>query len=322
MAALNWKWSIPTPFTIGQTTFANDYIAAINSMVTANSGASDAVWEVATYSSTSPRYVLLKRKDGSAGRISFFGQNGSTPNAAAIVSGVGASRVAVAYSATSASNSHDASYLSAAPLSAADYMPGIAFGVNFGVTDSIRMYYGEHSGGVVVCGIRRTQAISPTVACFYGGAGEHFVDPSGSFLPTLLSAGDSSPNSWIAASSLAYVNATVSLSYSATQSTVFVRKNGVNLVAFRKDLATLALNENLHLEDAESTMYFTPITCVFDPNYGRRAFAGKLRQIAFGPQAVSETFLHDAATDNVVAHALAPHIAAIGDAMWFVNVEV
>jgi hypothetical protein len=323
MAALTWRWVVPSAQTLNSATFANDLLAAINAVVTANSSAADAIWEVATYSSTSPRYVLLRRKDLSAGRITYFGQNGSTPNAAAITTGAGGSKVVVGYSASSTSNAHDASYLSAAPLSATDYLPAIACNVNTGTTESFQCYYGECSAGFLFVVLRKTLAVTPTVGCYWGGAGDLFVDTSGAFLPCLISGGDSSSSSWTAATTLAYVDGTISASYSSSNPGLLVRKDSLNYLGFRVFSPVAALNQISLLNDSSNTLHYLPVPIILSPLLtGRRSLGGKLRQIAYGPQALRETFYHDASTDVVVAHAICPHIAAVGDAMWVINREV
>jgi len=328
MAALTWRWTVPSDQTITSATYANDLLAAINAVVTANSGAADAIWEVATYQSTSPRYVLLRRKQGSPnppGRIIFFGQNGSTANANAIYPGAsGTNMVMIGYSPSSTSDTQDQSYLSGAPLTATDYLRAVPFNVNTGATsESYRCYYGEHDSGFVFIVLRKQKAIAPSIGAFFGAAGELFVDTNGTFLPALISSGNSQVSTWTAATSLAYVDGGISGSYSSSNPALIVLKDGVLFTGFRMFSPVAAANENALLLDSDSTVNFMPIPIILNPlRTGRTAITGRLRQIAYGPQALQETFLHDAATDVVTAHALCPAIAAVGDAMWFVNVEV
>src|ERR1700740_3409384 len=104
-----FTWNIPTEadYTIG-TNIADDHLAAINSHFVANSGGGSAVWEVANYQSTPPKYVLLRRKSGAAGRIIICGQQGQTPNQAALRPTATASLLFMGYSKTSTSNTADA----------------------------------------------------------------------------------------------------------------------------------------------------------------------------------------------------------------------
>lgn len=79
-------WYRSTTNTTGITTFDTpaNALSVLNTFFTACAaeGASF-LWTVASYQSTSPRYLVLKRKDASAGRLMFFG--GDTPNAAQLL---------------------------------------------------------------------------------------------------------------------------------------------------------------------------------------------------------------------------------------------
>lgn len=69
-ATLTWRRAGPATKT--GTTFAtmiDDIVSAVNSV----SGDADYKWQVASSSNTSPFYVVLKRKNGSAGRVLLFG---------------------------------------------------------------------------------------------------------------------------------------------------------------------------------------------------------------------------------------------------------
>lgn len=322
MAALSWRFTVPTPFAIGTNT-ADDQLAAINSIVTANSGAAGAIWEVATYQSVSPKYVLLKRKDGSAGRIIYFGQQGGTPNAAAIRTGAGASRLIVAYSQSSTSNSADASWLSAAPLSAADYMPGICAAlIETNVTQ--RWYYAECSAGVVMLTTKLLQTFNatPTVTCGYSIAGDLFVHKSGTNCPIIASQGNGTAAVWTAIDTNAIFSGTITTAYSGAQ-IALIRYGGNIERIFRFDLAAAAANLNDLRDDSDSRMAFLPIRFTFQLwNPLNSGLAGKLRQIAFGPQALQEAFLHSASTGEVVAAGLNQGVGALADTLWIVNVEV
>lgn len=88
----------------------------------ANEGASFR-WQVASYQSTAPFYLVLKRKDGSAGRLMFFGGNsGSTPASAALITSLtgNVDCCYVTWDPTATTDTPPNNYTSANPWSAAN----------------------------------------------------------------------------------------------------------------------------------------------------------------------------------------------------------
>jgi hypothetical protein len=322
MPALTWRSTIPTAYAIGANQ-ADDFLVAINSMVTGNSGSADAYWEVANYSSASPKSVLLKRKDGSPGRIIFFGQQGGAPNAAAIYPSAGSSRLIVAYSKTSTSNTPDASFLTAAPLSATDYMRGIGAMLT-DTNRTYRMYYIESSAGFILVALHFVQVFNSTTTqqCCYAMAGDLFAHKGGTNCPMLMSQGNGTAASWTAPETNAFISATITTTYSG--GLICLVQFGGNIErAFRFDLPALAANMNDLRDDTESRMAFLPIRMTFQLwNPINSGLAGKLRQIAYGPQALQEAFIKDSSTDMVVAAGITPGVTALNDTMWITNVEV
>lgn len=100
-------------------------LAELNSFFTdcANEGASFR-WQVASYQSTSPFYLVLKRKDASAGRVMFYGDSASSVSPSAQIAAGGFSgqsgNLHVCYDPTATTDTPSASYLSGNPWSAAN----------------------------------------------------------------------------------------------------------------------------------------------------------------------------------------------------------
>lgn len=100
-------------------------LAELNSFFAdcANEGASFR-WQVASYQSTSPFYLVLKRKDASAGRVMFYGNStGSISAAAQLAAGNFAGTngfLHVCYDPTATADAPPTSYLSGNPWSAAN----------------------------------------------------------------------------------------------------------------------------------------------------------------------------------------------------------
>lgn len=100
-------------------------LAELNSFFTdcAAEGASFR-WQIASYQSTSPFYLVLKRKDASAGRVMFYGASAGSISAAAQLAAGGFSGINgylhVCYDPTATTDTPPTSYLSGNPWSAAN----------------------------------------------------------------------------------------------------------------------------------------------------------------------------------------------------------
>lgn len=80
-------------------------------------------WQVASYQSTSPQYLVLKRKNGTPGRLMIFGNSAAGPAAAAMIGAGGytyTGALYVTYDPTATSDTPTASYTAANPWSAAN----------------------------------------------------------------------------------------------------------------------------------------------------------------------------------------------------------
>lgn len=85
------------------------------------------LWTVASYQSTSPRYLVLKRKSGAAGRLMLFG--GDNPNAAALGPSVSSNNSVLycGYSRTATSDTPTTAYTAGAPYADWFLASGCAF---------------------------------------------------------------------------------------------------------------------------------------------------------------------------------------------------
>lgn len=317
MTAFTWNIPAASDQVVGANN-ADDMLAAINAVVGAASSGGSASWEVATYQSTSPRYVILKRKSGAAGRIIIFGQQGSTPNAAAVTGSAGASMLYIGYSETSTSDTADASYLSAAPLSAGDYMPGIRCCIQATVT--WRVNYAEFADGVYFLFSNTAQGIGVF------GAGSLLEDLTGTAIPAVMGSGSNGSTAWAttqsAAGSIFPSQVGSSSSYTNTAAGLLVRTSSTNRIAFR--VFALGTGVAAKLDDTSGTRcFYLPIHCVYHNSDGTLTMVGKVRQVGFGPNCDRETTRTDASSPGVNAYGhQSTSSGATGPGLWFVDEEI
>jgi len=316
MPAFTWHVSAASDHVISSN-FADDTLAAINAIVNAGDGDPGAVWEVANYASTSPKSVLLRRINGAPGRIIFFGQQGSTPNAAAVAGTAAASVLYVGYSATSTSNTPDASFLSGAPLAASDYIPGPrCFGVT--VADTWRFSYAEFEDGLYVLPSSYTQN-----ALGVSGAGDLIEDIDGNNVGACMGSGSNNSLNWCTtvSNSGAIIPATIGTGYTgSTQAGLIVRYGGANRSAYRAtSIAATAILPKLH-NTTTNKAHFLPVPLVFDTSDVVYSVLGKFRQVAFGPICRRETVFTDA--DGVSAYGHHCDLVPSQSGFWFVDLEV
>lgn len=315
MAAFAWNVVAATDQVISSN-IADDSLLAINTIVAANSSGPNAIWEVANYASTSPKSVLLKKKDGSPGRIIFFGQQGSTPNGAAVSGTATASVLYIGYSATSTVNTPDASFLSAAPLAATDYIPGTR--CHCVAAGTWRFSYAEFEDGFYLL------VGSFTFNGFgISGAGELIEDIEGNNVSATSCSGSSGSTAWATtvSNSGSLIPATIGASYSTgTEAGLIARVNGANRSAYRAMvLASTSTLAKMH-DTANNIPYFLPIHLVFNSSDVTYAALGKMRQVAFGPACRRETVFTD--PDGISAHGHHSDIAPSQSGIWFVDLEV
>jgi hypothetical protein len=315
MAAFVWNIPAASDQVIGSNN-ADDMLAAINAVFVANSGGVDASWEVATYQSTSPRYVILRRKSGGAGRIVIFGQQGSTPNAAAVQGTATASVLYIGFSATSTSDTIDTSYLSGAPLSAGDYIPGLRCCTQ--ATATWRVNYAEWADGVYILFSNTSSGIGVF------GAGNLIDDLTGAAVEAVQGSGSNGSTAWATSvsnsGSIFPASVVSSTSYSSADAGLIVRVSGANNIAFRAQSLATAVAQKLN--NASSTKcWFLPIYVVFNSTDATLNFVGKIRQVGFGPNCDRETTRTDGG--GVVAYGHQNTTASANQpGVWFVDAEL
>lgn len=322
MAAFSWNIPAAANYTIGTNT-PDDWLAAINAHFVANSGGGSAVWEVATYQSTSPRYIILRRKSLAAGRIIIFGQQGSTPNAAAVRATAAASRLYIGYSKTSTATTEDASYLSAAPLSASDYMEGVTIVPN---TASItgRFTYAEALCGVHLLFSNTANGIS------IGSAGEIVADASGADVSAILGNGNNWATNWSTSTAAsgaliphgAAGGTNVDSGYGATNPGMLCRIGSANHLAFRLFMILNTVSATDLLDTGSLRAWFFPIAIIGNATYLADGIIGKLKQMAFGPPCLRETTWLLASTGLRNAWGFGYDTSVQINGLWFTEFEV
>jgi hypothetical protein len=316
MTAFTWNIPASADYTIGASNPADDILTALNSHVTANSGGANAVWQVANYQSTTPKYLLLKRISGAAGRIIVFGQQGQTANSAATRGTPAASRIYIGYSKTSTSNTADANWTSGAPLSASDYMPAISF---WPTTTSITLHltYAEASCGMWFLGSNTSNGFVAS------GAGELIQDPSAADVSCISGNGTNYCTGFggTSSSTAGIINATaVTDTYTDTQSGLLVRLSGTNYHVGR---ATVLGANTYTLSDPGSLKaWFFPIPVLCSTTYPALGVIGKFKQVAMGPSAVRDTTWLDSTTGLVDAFGHAYQTSGGVSAFWLTNFAI
>lgn len=259
MPLVTWYSGPPAYRVTPSTNEENDILDALNSLIVANSASSSAYWEVVQYVSTSPRSLLLRRKNNAAGRIVIFGQNGSTPNAAAVRGTPTGSLHYIGYSPSSTTNAVN-SYLTGAPLPDSDYMPGLnCWAIT--VSTEYLLSYAEHADGIVLMATTANSSVS------FCGAGELIESASGTTYSSLLGIGF--PGAPAADSS-----------YASGQSAIVARVSSSNKLIFRIFTAAMPTGQ-MHDLASHRAQYF-PIWLCYNTT-DSAGVLGKLRQICYGP---------------------------------------
>lgn len=296
----------------------NDILDALNSLIVASSSSASAYWEVVEYVNVSPRSLMLRRKNNAAGRILIFGQNGSTPNAAAVRGTAAASTLYIAYSASSTAT-NVSSYLTGAPLAASDYIPGVVWGP-FTASQEYLLSYVEHTDGVFF------GASIANNSFFMCGAGEILEDISGTAISAIQGTGTTGASPWTTSgSSNAMIPGTPAAdsSYTSSQAAIVARISGANKLLFR--IFTFQAPANQCHDLASHRAEYHPIWLCYNTTDSTAVF-GKMRQVAFGPPSNRWTARVGGGSPPNQADAYAmghQHFDLIsGTPIWFTNFAV
>jgi hypothetical protein len=318
MAAFTWKRVLPTgDLTVNVGLLPDDWLAHINTVVTARSGDSDASWEVANYASVSPKSVLLRPKDGSNGRIIFFGQNAGTPNSAAVRTAT-SSLLYIAFHPSSSANTPDTSWLTGQPLTGTDYIPGIPCWQMTSSTQCRLTYMDAPAGMWFLFTLGTTTGIGMT------GAGMLVQDKAGGTYPTIQGTGSQTlPTEPFGQGTTTMLptgganNVTAS-----TNPRLIVTYNAWGECLFRVHSQTSLTALDKLRDSTAKRAFFFPIDLNFSTQDLRRGHFGKLRQVAFGPSAQREQSLEATGSPSIYAYAHANSNASNVPAIWFTNFEV
>lgn len=324
--AFTWTGSSGLTFTDITTTPANKILAFLNTAITANSGNAAFKWQVATYQSTSPAYLMLSRKAGTAGRILIFGQSGSTCNAAACYPTPGAGELYISYSASSTSNTITTSYLTGVPLADSDYMRGMPIAGNLignSTRTDYRLIYYDTDAGLVLGISTITGAIFQVHF-----AGELMLDLSNNPL-SCCSGMDTSLaiSAWVSSTSdsqtvIAKVAGGANATY-ATTLMLIARIGGVNYQLYRTTiLASTAVPINGMFDAPSGRLWFIPIPLGAPSDVTSLGQVGHMRQMAFGPNALRDAVYIDASTGLPGAYPITWNTTATNEALWLINEDI
>jgi hypothetical protein len=314
------SWNIPTEadYTIG-TNVPDDILAAINAHFVANSGGGSAVWEVATYSSVSPRYIILRRKSLAAGRIIIFGQQGSTANAAAVRAAGVASHIYIGYSKTSTATTEDASWLSGAPLSASDYITAVEFMPVSLASSTMHFTYVENSTGVWF--IASVNATGLAVS----GAGELIVDPSGADVSCISGNGTGMGTTWATQTSAsgAIFNPIVATdTYTTGNPGLVCRLSSANHLCYRVFAMNILLTSGNMFDSGSLKAWFLPIPIICSSTFTADGIVGKFKQVAYGPNCPRDTRWNLTGTGTRDAYGAGYNTVTQIAGLWFLEFDI
>lgn len=313
----HWNRSSVAVFTTHATEPADEWLRQMTALVVATQTGADAHWEVATASDVSPRYLLLRRKNGNAGRIIFFGQQGSSPNTPlAARGGTIANKLWVGYSAASNVNVPDNSWITTKPLAATDWMEAV---VCWPMTVSlpVRLQYVESTNGIYFTPVSTDTTGTLNYGYAIAGAGELVENTGGTNRSCILGSANTT-TSW-KRTFAENVNGTPAVDASYDPSFNFgpalvVRVGTSNLLYFRA-----FTQADRHFDETASIVHLSPIWLV-----GPTDVAGtetcKFRRVAHGPNRVREGVYVDLATGvrGAYAQGYTPTAAVAGATnMWF-----
>lgn len=276
----------------------NDLFADFINAVTANAGHSHFKWEVASSNSTThPLYVVLKRKDGTKGRILFLGAVTAIASAAVNpvlfdTTSVSAGRMYIAYFPEATSNT---------PLNLTSNAGGIFDNdskctkaahvgvVSASYTAAIRLWYADSDAGILMC-LQSNSSAGTAVS----GAGDLVVDfVDDVVVPTAIGSGNSSSFgnfNQVATAATGYFDySSIKVASGGSDRGIHVYLPDVGATNLSRAFiqsgwASIATASNSPMfNTALSRALFIPIILVqcAAPEMELRY---KLRQIAFGPQ--------------------------------------
>jgi hypothetical protein len=319
--AITWYSGPPQEYTTPASAQIDGLLDALNTLIVANSASASATWEVIQYNSSTPRSILLRRKNGSAGRIVIFGNNGSTPNAAAVRGTATASTHYIGYSATSTTNTVS-NYTTGAPLPDSDYIPGVAcWGI--AVSTFYTLAYAEFADGIYF-------NVATSTGHSVAGAGSIVEDINGTAYPAIQGTGTNGAAGWGPGQSntggIFPPSPGTDASYSSSTSAIVVRFSSANSMLYRLfSISGTSSNLYTRLLDASTHRHhFFPVWLCWNTTAAASVF-GKLRGIAFGPQATrwAERFTVGSPPNPTSAYALGyGNINGNTNPVWFVNFDI
>jgi hypothetical protein len=315
MAAFTWRITPITSMTVAAPV-ANSILEAIRSKIDAHSSEPGAIWEVVAFSTSSPRYVLRRRKSGAPGRIILFGEAGAAPSASACRNSA-TSYVFMAFHPTSTANVPDASWLSAAPLSGANYIRGTVVTGQAAYTGQIN--YAEFADGIVIF------LSDPSAGISVAAAGEIIEKLDGTYLNAVLTTGDSFMGNWLNPSSQTQAlidtfYSTDATNYVFTYPALFaaVTSPGGNQL-FRLNRID---NPSALYATATAEHFLVPILITGNSSQTPAGVVGKMRQIAFGFWSLLEMTWLDSTTGTLKAYGRGYNTGANMHGFWLTNIEV
>lgn len=320
-SVLTWRRTSTTKTGTTVSAFITDLVAAVNAV----SGNADYKWQVASSDTAgNPNYVVLKRKDGSAGRILIVVWT-STPagnNAAILDTTPSTSNGYVAWFPSG--NVDTPSNLNAASGtimgSDTNAVKVTCFGTisSFYTTNfTINVWDSEEA-----CWFTSQWTGSTTGYMF--AAGKIFVDASDNEQDGTFAAALTDLTSWGGtAPQPAYTNTTVPAG-STTQHCFRTNKGAANRVYFRSYAATgwntEALATNPMLDSTNSRAYFEPIPLVCQTR--GVGIDLKIRQLALGPPTNNSYVAYNSATLTPAARAAQSNSGGGTGHPWFLNFKI
>lgn len=314
MAAFTWFHSSQQAVAPGSA--ITEFLTNIVTLVNANSGNAAASWQLASdQSGASPAYVTLKRKNGAAGRIMFIA--GTAQNAAATRATAPATNILyIGYAPTTTSDTATTSYASGAPY--ADWM--LSCGIS-GISANFRINYSDADAGMVFSFTKEATGIAVGMA----GPGL-FEQRDGTACPLVMASGGT-VTAWPSNSTMFQSSITTNATGTTNGLCTFFRRpsgSPAEIQVFRTfqvSLASYTGSSNAFRDDTASRRFFLPILFA-GPTDIVMGYAGKLRQMAFGIDAVCQFAMLAAGGGAEVARALTYNDTTVHETLWLTQFEV
>lgn len=329
-STLTWRCGA-NPAVSATTSGGGHWMQKLNDAVVANAGDSNFKWQVASLSTTNPFYCVLKRKDGSAGRLLFLSYSSAPANANPPILGstsITANCPMVCWFPSG--NVDTPSNLSAASGTVMGNDAGATGCVLFGpnIASGNTLTYWECEDAVVV-------SYQSTAASTHYAAvgGKCFVDSSDVEIDGVVPFSNNSngvSGYWSGSSAPVWTNSVPPVAGAVTHAARITFSGGSQNVFYRVSnppqsfLAQSGspVNDPL-LDTGTTTVWF--LNSLWAPAYSQPCGKGvyvRLRQIGYGPESSSAFQVYNTTGPTVQARSMLPISGVTAGVPWMTNFKL